>query len=249
MINRTRMWLLIAFAFLWSFSAPAFSQERPPDFQLGAPRYFLGGHAGFIFPRAGSDLFGLVTRELTLEKSDFRSPAFGFDFGVTFRSRFAMVLAMEYARSSANSESRDFVDENGQAIVQKTVFTQMPVNATLRFYPRAIGETVGTYAWIPNRVLPYIGGGGGIARYTFSQAGDFVDTTTLAIFTATLSSDGIAPTGHLVAGTDIGITKRMFAGFEARYTWGHTDLSGPFKGFQPIDLAGLRIRGGIYFRF
>jgi outer membrane protein W len=224
-------------------------QETPSGFHLGQPRMFVGGHAGLNFPNAGSDLFGMVTRELTLGKSDFRSPAVGFDFGVVFQSRFATVFTLEYARTSPASESRNFVEDNGNAITQTTHFTQMPVTGTLRFYPKKIGETVGSYAWVPARFLPYVGAGGGVIRYTFSQSGSFVDSQTLNIFVASLESSGYAATGHVVTGVDIGLTWRVVANVEARYSWAHANLTRDFSGFQPIDLAGLRISAGMFFRF
>ncbi len=108
---------------------------------------------------------------------------------------------------------------------------------------------MGSYAWIPARILPYVGAGGGVVRYNFEQYGDFVDTVTLDIFPADLNSKGFASTEHVATGIDIGITPVIFANVEARYSWAKSDLSRDFAGFQPIDLAGLRLIGGIYFRF
>jgi len=230
-------------------SASAQPQERPSDFHLGRPRYFVGGHAGINIPSAGSDIFSQVTRELTLGKSDFRAPMFGFDFGVPFKSRFAAVFSFEYARTSPNSESRNFVQSGGQPITQTTHFIQMPATGTLHFYPRKMGEAVGSYAWIPAKFLPYIGGGAGVMHYEFSQEGSFVDNQTLNIFYASFKSKGFAPTGHVVAGADIGLSWRIVANIEARYTWAHANLSRDFTGYQPIDLSGLRLSGGLYFRF
>jgi opacity protein-like surface antigen len=268
MTTRVHVVEILLSAFLWLFFAPPLQageaepepveanssasappQERPTDFHLGRPRGFVGGHAGFNFPRAGSDLFTMVTRELTLEKSDFRAPVVGFDLGAYFKSRFAAVFSFEYVRTSPTSESRNFVEDNGQPITQTTHFTQIPVTGTLRFYPKKIGETVGSYAWIPAKFLPYIGGGAGIIRYRFNQVGDFVDSTTLKIFLASFNSRGIAATGHVVAGTDIGLTWRIVANVEARYSFAHTALSQDFASFQPIDLTGLRVSGGLVFRF
>jgi hypothetical protein len=232
-----------------STTSSAAPQEHPSGFWLRPPRFFLGGHAGIGLPRAGSDLFDMVTRELTLDKGDFRSPAVGFDFGVPIRSHFAAVFSFEYARTSPDSESRNYLEDNGLPIRQTTTFVQMPITATLRFYPRKMGETIGNYAWVPARFLPYIGGGGGFMWYRFRQQGDFVDSTTLNIFSNTFKSSGPAATEHVAAGTDIALTKRIIANVEMRYSWAHANLSRSFTGFQPIDLAGLRVIGGVYFRF
>lgn len=242
--------VLLLSALMMALFAPSVkSQDNPSGFQIGQPRYFLGAHAGMNFPNAASDLFEMVTRELTLEKRDFRSPAFGFDFGVALKSNYALVFAWEYSTVSSASESRPYVDQNGNPIVQTTWFKQMPILATFRYYPMKTGEKVGSYAWVPARFSPYIAGGGGFMRYSFRQEGSFVNANTLDIFDADLRSKGYAPVGHFAAGFDINITSRFFANFEARYIFSEKQLTDDFIGFEPIDLKGLRANGGIFVRF
>jgi opacity protein-like surface antigen len=228
------------------------SQDRSSGsgFSLHQPRVFIGGHFGFNFPRANSDLFDMVTRELTLQKSDFRAAAFGGDIGIPIGSHFATVLSFEYSRRTTDSESRDFVESNGDPIAQTTRLTQVPITATLRYFLRKTGETAGSYAWIPTRVNPYVGGGIGAVHYSFSQSGRFVNTTSLVIFDATLTSEGFTRTEHIVGGIDISLSPRIFVNAEGRYSWASAGLSkDDFPGFHPIDLAGVRLLGGIYFRF
>ncbi len=201
------------------------------------------------FPNAASDLFDMVTHELTLEKKDFRSPFFGFDFGVSLQSHYALVFAWEYSQASPVSESRPYVDQDGNPIVQTTWFKQMPITATFRYYPWKTGEKVGNYVWIPARINPYIAGGGGFMRYGFRQKGSFVNSNTLDIFDAELKSQGFAPIGHVAAGFDVNITPRIFANFETRYVFSQKELTDNFTGFEPIDLKGLRTNGGIFVRF
>jgi opacity protein-like surface antigen len=228
------------------------SQDRSSGsgFSLQKPRVFIGGHIGFNFPRANSDLFDMITRELTLKKSDFRAPTFGGDIGVPIGSNFATVFSFEYSRTTSDSESRNFVEDNGDAIAQTTRLTQVPVTATLRYYPRKAGETVGSYAWIPTRFNPYIGAGVGVVHYNFTQSGRFVDTQNFNIFSDTLKSSGFTDTEHIVGGIDISLSPRIFVNAEGRYSWASAGLSkDDFPGFHPIDLAGVRLLGGIYFRF
>jgi hypothetical protein len=226
------------------------SQERSSGFSVRAPRVFIGGHAGLNVPRARSDLFTMITRELTLGRGDFRAPIVGFDIGIPFHSHYAAIFSIEYGRTSPMSESRNYlVEDTGDPIRQTSRLSQLPVTSTLRYYPRQMGETIGSYAWIPRRILPYIAGGGGVIYYSFSQWGDFVNNKTLDIISGRLKSDGFAATGHVAAGMDIGITPGIFANVETRYSWAKADLSSDFSGFQPIDLRGLRVIGGIYFRF
>jgi opacity protein-like surface antigen len=141
------------------------------------------------------------------------------------------------------------VEDNGDPIEQTTQLSRHPITATLRYYPGKTGEFVGSYAWIPTRLNPYIGGGGGALGYNLSQSGSFVDKSTMNIFRTSLKSDGWTPTIHIAGGMDINLTPRIFVNGEARYSWARADLSRDFTGFDPIDLSGVRIRGGINFRF
>jgi hypothetical protein len=224
-------------------------QKSPSGFNIGKTRMFIGAHAGMNFPNAASDVFASVTRDLTLEKSDFRAPLFSFDFGISFQSHFAAVFAIEYSKASPISEFRHFVDENGTSIVQTTNFSQMPITGTLRYYPLKTGESVGSYVWMPARFSPYIAAGGGLMRYDFRQEGSFVDKRTLNIFEHIFESDGFAAAAHLAGGFDINISKRFFANFEARYVFSQKHLSQDFISFKPIDLWGLRTSGGFGVRF
>lgn len=218
-------------------------------FNLRKPRVFVGGHIGFNMPRANSDLFDMVTKELTLERSDFRSASFGGDFGIPIASNFAVVLSFDYASSSTDSESRDYVEDNGDPISQTTRFEQVPFTATFRYYPRKTGESVGSYAWIPARFNPYVAVGVGAMYYKFDQFGRFVDNTTLNIFSTNLQSSGFVATEHVGGGIDISLTPLIFVNGEARYSWANANLSRDFTGFDPITLSGFKIIGGVNFRF
>ena len=181
--------------------------------------------------------------------SDFRAVVFGGEFGVPISSHFAVVAGFDYSRSKTKSESRDYVEDNGDPIEQTTEFSLYPITVTLRYYPGKTGEFVGTYAWIPTRLNPYIGGGCGALGYNFNQTGRFVDKSTMNIFSKMLKSEGWTSTAHIAGGIDINLTPRIFINGEARYSWAHDDLSNDFTGFDPIKLSGVKILGGIYFRF
>ena len=219
------------------------------DFNPRKPKIFMGGHIGFSMPKADSDVYDMMIRELTLEKSDFRATGFGLQFGVPIASHFAVVAGFEYSRSKNKSEFRDYVEDNGDPIEQTTEFRQIPIAITVRYYPVKTGEFVGNYAWIPTRLNPYIGGGGGALGYKLSQSGRFVDKSNMHIFSTTLKNNDWTPTAHIAGGIDINLTPRIFVNGEARYSWARADLSNDFTGFDPINLSGVRILGGIYFRF
>jgi opacity protein-like surface antigen len=219
------------------------------DFNPRKPKVFAGVQIGFSAPKAGSDVYDMMTRELTLKKSDFRAAAFGGGLGVPISSHFAIVAGFEYSRSRTKSEFRDYVEDNGDPIEQTTTLSQIPITATFRYYPGKTGEFVGSYAWIPTRLNPYIGGGGGALVYSLNQSGRFVDKSTMNIFSTTLKSEDWTPTIHIVGGIDVNLTTRIFVNGEVRYSWARANLSNAFTGFDPIDLSGVRTTGGIYFRF
>ena len=104
--------------------------------------------------------------------------------------------------------------------------------------------------------MPYAGAGGGVTRYEFRQAGDFVDFATanpaagtFSIFTDTFRSDGWAPSAHAFGGADILVFKRLYFNVEGRYTWVNAELDQDFIDFQPMDLGGFRFGAGINFVF
>jgi opacity protein-like surface antigen len=262
----SKSWKSCAFLFVLFFPAMIFllfstplqaanSQDNQSGFSFKKPKIFFGGHAGMNFPQAKGEIFSTAIRDLTLKKSDFQSPTCGFDFGVYINSHFAAVASLDYARATKKTEYRDFVEDNGNPIIQTTRFSQFSFLGTLRYYPRKMGEVVGSYSWIPNRILPYVGGGAGLAHYSFSQQGDFVNSTNYSIFTDLLSTQNPALMTHLSAGLDFVLTRRIIANVEGRYSWAHGDISTGLTGysrdywFDSMDLNGLKTIGSISFRF
>ena len=244
-----RLGIVLSFTIAFA-NTSVFAQVRSSsDFNPRKPKAFIGGNIGFNSPIAGSDVYDMMTRELTLEKSDLRAFVFGGDLGITISSHFAVVTGFDFSRSKTKTESRDYVEDNGDPIEQTTQFSMLPITTTLRYYPVKTGEYVGSYAWIPTRVNPYIGGGGGVLYYDLNQTGRFVDKSNMNIFRTSMVSSGWTPTFHFAGGIDINLTTRVFINGEARYSRARADLSTDFAGFNPIDLSGVGILGGIYFRF
>jgi len=244
--------LLLSACFLVLSASPlqaADPEDHPSGFRFNAPRVFVGGHMGMNFPRAKSDFFDMTTRELTLEKKDFRTEIYGFDFGVIFHPNFAAVANYDYGRTTQRSEVRNFVEDNGDPITQKTRLTLTSFVGTLRYYPRKMGESVGSYTWVPTRILPYVGAGMGVVHCSLFQYGDFVDNETYNIFTTSLDSKSNGLTKHVAGGLDIAVSSRWVVNVEMRYSWAKAELTEDFVGFDPIDLNGLKVIGGVYFRF
>jgi hypothetical protein len=222
---------------------------RPPvstdDFFFGPPRAFLNVRGSLLIPRASGELFTFVSDQLTVDRSDLRAGGFGFDVGAVVTPAFDFVAGFDSNHSTTHSEYRHFVASNQQPITQQTRFRQSVISIGVRFTPGARGRRVSNYAFVPRRITPYAGGGLSLGYYTFSQNGQFVDYTDLAIFADTFHSDGwsIGPYAH--GGVDVQVWKHLFVTFDGRYTWMQSDLDRDFVGFDGIDLAGFRGGTGI----
>ena len=250
-------------------SAADETDEEPPvtrpDFRFEAPRVILGLRGGWAFNRSDGEIYDdFLTEILTLDDSDFDAPAFTLDVAVRATSWLDVVVGFEYSGSSSQSEYRHFVDQSGAPINQKTRLTQVPLTASLKFYPIGRGRQVGKYAWVRSTLVPYLGGGIGATWYELKQKGDFVDFASedpmfpgvFDIFEGNLRSDGWAFGQHVFVGFDLELTRNFGMVLEGRYYWARprADLKGSFGCvpifgcFDPIDLDGARVMVGFSWR-
>ncbi len=247
------LWLLSPGVFAANTSNRASSARA--DFLFEKPEGFLGLRFGRFFPTADSDLFDFATSTLTLDKKNFRAWNVGVDGGMDLHERVDLIFSMDYSKRTKNSEFRDFVDDQGLPITQTTEFSQIPITAGIKFLLIPRGRSVGRFSWLPERVVPFVGGGGGALWYRFKQWGDFVEEVTAdgetwwEIFPAKLKSAGWAPTVYAGGGADIHIAKGAYVTLDFRYFWANAELSRDFIAFDPIDLSGLRITAGLQWHF
>ena len=94
--------------------------QGDPDFLFERPRGSVGVRGGWLFERAGSDLFTFVHEQLTVEPDDFDAPTLAFDLGVAVGSRTEAVFGVEFGGATIRSEYRDFVDNDRLPITQAT---------------------------------------------------------------------------------------------------------------------------------
>jgi len=220
------------------------------DYLLGMPYGSFTLRGGFGFARAGSDIFDEMTRDLTLDRSDFNSPVGGVDVAIRVAPRFDVVLGAGYGRSSATSDYADFIGTDDLPIVQETEFTRVPLTASVKYYVTDRGRQVGSLAWVPSSFSPYIGAGAGATWYRFAQEGEFVNFETLDIFFANLESSGWALTWHAFGGIEKTILPRIALVAEARYLFGSAELDPlAYEGYDNIDLSGLQASLGFQVRF
>ena len=226
---------------------------RDPGFLFGRPGNSVAVRWLSHRARAESDVHAFVTDHLDLETRDFDAAGIGIDLGFTLTSRVDLHAGFDYVRTAADSESRHYVGEDGLPFEQETTLSQAGLTASLSFALAPRGRAIGQYVWIPSRVVPYVGAGGGFERYALDQWGDFVDEITLFSFyiapEASLQSNGWTPTAHLFGGVDVRLTQRLFLTAEARYVLAVAEPNLDFADFESFDLSGLRIATGIRFTF
>jgi hypothetical protein len=186
---------LAALALIAAAPAALTAQSGSGDgFLFGAPRGALVLRVGFDQPVARGALFERLGRDLTLDRGSYGALNLGADVALRLAPQLDLTLGAGWARSSARSEYREFVEgDAGLPITQETRFTRVPLTGTLRVFLTPRGQALSRFAWVPARVAPYVGAGGGVVYYQLQQTGDFiVDPAALDIVTdtRTVPADG-----------------------------------------------------------
>lgn len=225
------------------------AQSSGNGFLFGEPQGSIVLRGGYALATANSDVFSFAARQLTLDKRDFSSPVADLELAVRIAPRTNVVLAASYAGVNKGSEFRDFVDQSDNPIQQTTTFQRVPVTVGVREYLMSRGRTVGSFAWIPARVAPYIGAGAGMTWYRFRQQGDLVDFNTNEVFTAMLESSGWTPSATASVGAEYTVSPRVALTGQGNYLWAGGNLNGDFSGFNRIDLSGVSATAGLLVRF
>jgi hypothetical protein len=238
-----------ATALLGLVGLPLRAQGSGDGFMFRVPTWRLTIQAGFAQPRGRSDIFDFVTSELTLDRGDFGAGQFSGAVAVRVAPRVEIGVSSSYAGRSADSESRKFQGEDDLPILQTTELHRVLLLATARFSLLSPGRSVGRFAWIPRKVVPFVGGGGGAVWYKLRQAGEFVDNETLDIFDDQFESSGWSVGATAFAGSDISLGSRYGLTAEGRYLWAKGPMNRDFSTFNKIDLSGYDASIGLYFRF
>jgi hypothetical protein len=250
-----RVWVSLTLVLLMAGVANAQSAAqaprpvpRPsPDFLFGRPDGTIGIRGSWVAGRNGSDWYDFVSDQLTIEPKDFNAPGFGTDLGITLTDRIDLMIGFDYSQSTTNSEYRRYVDNNRLPIEQQTLLRGANIGGGLKFALTERGREVGRLAWVPRKVVPYVGAGGGMMWYQVRQSGDFVDYVDLSVFPDVFESEGWTPSVHILGGVDVRVLRRAYVSFDARYLWASGDLGRDWIDFDPIDLSGFRLSAGINF--
>jgi len=196
-------------------------------------------------PRAQGDLFNFVRDQLTIGKRSFNAPALGAEVALALTQRVDALVGFDWTRASVASEYRHFIGTDGLPINQSTELSQANLSGGIRVALTPRGRSISRYTWIPRTVTPYVGAGAGLMYYDFLQTGEFVDSSDSSIFPDAFQSSGWTPSAHVLAGADIVLWRNLRLELDARYVWAHATLGPDFKGFDGIDLSGLRWSTGL----
>lgn len=204
---------------------------------------------GYDRARANSPIFQFVTDTFTLSKSSFGAFAIGGDVALRVAPRMEVLLSAGWAGSKAGSEYRNWTDNSGQPIQQTTSLERVPLTASLKWYLVTPGEAIGHFAWVPARLAPFVGVGGGLLWYRFQQYGDFINYADSSITNDSFSSDRWTGALHAFAGVDLALGPRYILTGRAQYTWARSELGSDFVGPNSVDLSGLAVTVGVGVRF
>ena len=243
------VWLaVVAAALLAGTAGSSRAQSAGDGYRFHSPVVTLTVRGGYARANAGSDVFDDVTSNLTLDRGDFSSITGAGDIAVHLKPRVDLVFSAAFSRSHQKSEFRDFVDNNDLPIEQTTTFERIPLTASVRLNLAAPGRSIGRLAWIPSRVVPYVGAGLGAMRYSFKQEGDFVNFVTNAVFPAVLDTEAWTLVTQGMAGVDYNLSTQLGLSLDARYVHARGELGPSFTGYDRIDLSGMTATVGLSFR-
>jgi hypothetical protein len=247
---------------LWAIPAFANPEDRPTgetqasaatdgsvDFLFGRPHAWVAFTGTWLVPRASGDFFSFLSDQLTLKRADFRTPAFVAAFGIPIARQLDVVGDFEVSSHEVPSEYRRYVKADRSEIQQSTQFGQGGIGVGIRYMPLGRGQTISRFAFVPRRVVPYVGAGLNFGHYNFAQHGEFVDFVDLSIFNSSFQSDGWAVGSQVEAGADLQIWRMLYFNAGIRYVWAHAKLSDDFVGFDGIDLSGLKTSSGLVIVF
>jgi len=233
----------------------ASAQVGGPGFLFQRPRLSVGIRAGYQMPRAGGELFGQTLDDFipsgadTLSSLSFDAPYLGGEIAFRPWERWDVAFGIGWTRSRTVSEYRRWVDNLNNPIEQETTFQLVTGTLGAKYYFQDRGRRVGRLAWIPNRMVPYVGAGVGIAVYQFTQAGDFIDTSTLEIVNDFQETKGEGLLAYGAAGVDFIVARNAIVTAEARYTLSNAGVNRSYVGFGDMDLSGLQLMLGLGFQF
>ncbi len=209
-----------------------------PVFVIADSVSFMGGQ---FRPRADSDIWETNFHNLILSKKDFNNTTWYFEWEHT-RGRAGLVFGLASCLTRINTEYRDYEFGDGSPIQQTVTFKNVPFFVGLRLYPIPVGR---------RGILPFIGAGLEYVSWQWKQDGYFIDFSdaNLPVYEGNYKKDSGSFGTFLDGGILLKFDRRYAIRLSAIYQFSRGDLEPIFLDFEPIDLSGLILIGGISFYY
>ena len=225
------------------------AQATGDGFLFRQPAGSLRIWTGYDRDLANSPIFNYVTDSFTLSKSSFGAFAIGGDLAFRVAPRMEVMVSSGWAGSRSRAEYRNWLDNLNQPIRQTISLERVPLVVSFKWYLDSPGRPIGHFAWLPARVTPFVGAGGGLMWYRLHWYGDFIDLADSSVVPDDFASDAWTGTVNAFAGVDIAIGPRYILTGRAQYAWARSRLGSDFVGPNQVDLSGLSVTAGFGVRF
>lgn len=238
-------------AFLAVTAPGALAAQGGDGFLFKEPRVTLKLETGYGFQLGQGDVLGYVVDTFTVGQRDFDSPYLGAELAIRVAEQWDVAIGAGLQSASAISEYEKYVGTDGLPIEQVNELRLVPVTASARYYLKPRGRSIGRFAWIPEKVVPYLGAGIGAMSYRFEQDGEFIDRSEpdWPIYVDRLETSGTAFLARALAGVDVAVHRQLVLSGEARYNYSRDPARGDYWDLGDMTLDGLQLVAGIGIRF
>lgn len=227
------------------------AQASGDGYLFHAPYGSLSLRGGYELANTSSEPFGIMRRQTTIGARSFDALNLGADLGFNVTRRFDVVVSLDASSRATTAEYRDW-EENGQPIEHWSGLDRLGLAANVRYNLKDRGRSISSLAWIPARVVPYVGVGAGMMWHVLIQKGDFVEETaaqTASIFNDELRTSNRSVLAQAFTGLDYRINARWSVLGEARYAHSSSTLRADYTGLGKINLSGVVMNVGTSVRF
>lgn len=229
----------------------AAAQRSGRGFLFEKPNASFVMRAGYSAANTSGQPFTILAQETTIGPRSFDSFNLGLDLNC-FLTRYAdLVFTVDVSSRTTSAEYREW-EENGRPIVQESQLDRVALGGGFRINLVERGRQISSLAYIPAKILPYIGATGGVMWYEFKQHGDFVevvDDSTGNIFRDDLRSNHYNVMGQVFGGIERRLNARWSLVGETRWTQSTAKLTNDYAGMGNIQLSGLAFNIGATVRF
>jgi len=222
---------------------------------------------GYFIPAAASDLWDTEFENMSFLKTDFQGANFIFSYEYFMTNELSFMLSVDGYSRQKRGFYNDFVGEvvdldyyafdYGEGFSIEHVFSVSitPILASIKLTP--MGRK--------GKIIPYIGGGGGVYLWTVRLYGEMIDFSFpevfydpnidefvlgYPVFDVDARDEGKIAFGfHGFGGFMVPIANRITVDVEFKYSIVKGNLTEGFEGFEPFDLSGYQITLGINYWF